>query len=110
MTEAVGFGEESATFTQETGLPFSFLIALFEDDYGSAPEGSLAATYHAALGSPSFPVLADTERATLRATPHDGSVVPAKCSLTPEMVLLDCVTGHGSEELLSGIEADAASR
>ena len=110
MIEAVGFEDEGSEFSDETGIAFSFVIALFEDNNGAAPDASVSASYAAAIGDPGFPVLADTERALLTATPHDGTVVPAKCSLTPEMVLLDCLTGHGNEELLAGIEADAAGR
>ncbi len=40
----------------------------------------------------------DTDREVLDATPFNGEVAAGKCVLAPDLQILDCETGHGSEQ------------
>lgn len=71
---------------------------LFQDILGNVPDGEDAAVYSSAIGDPTLPVLADDTQRILSATPYDGSALPGKCVLTPEMEILYCWMGHGSED------------
>jgi len=74
------------------------------------PDGEDARLYHETLGSPDYPVLSDQAQTMLNSVPYDGSRLPGKCVLSPEMELLHCAEGHGTGELLTTIVEHAAAR
>jgi hypothetical protein len=108
MSEAVGLATEEEEFVTESGLDFGYLLVIFQDTLGFTPEAELAADYHAGIGSPSYPVLADVSDTAVAASPYDAGGVPGKCALTPDMVILGCTTGHGAAELYQLIQDHAA--
>ena len=42
---------------------------------------------------------ADADQRVLDITPYNGSGMPGKCLLSPEMEILECMTGHGFDAL-----------
>jgi hypothetical protein len=66
--------------------------------------------YAAALDDPSYPVVSDESEQVFEATTYDGSRLPGKCLLTPEMEILMCGSGHGNEELFDAIRTHAGLR
>ncbi|MDP6931951.1 MAG: hypothetical protein QGG40_03505 [Myxococcota bacterium] len=107
MSEAVGLAEEAEGFVEETGLDFSPIVVLFQDSSGGVPDGEDAAQYHEAISEPDFPVMADVDQAVLDATPYTGQSLPGKCSLSPDMELLACSSGHSNETILDAIREHA---
>jgi hypothetical protein len=95
---------------EEHGLPFSFLIALFQDYSGGVPDGDDAAVYHEALGSPDYPVVSDEAQEMLASVPYDGTSLPGKCLLSPQMEILQCELGHGHEPLIDAMVDHASGR
>jgi len=85
------------------------MIILTQDRSGNLPDPSVAARYADAIGSPTFPVTADPLAAVVDDSPWDGSVLPGKCVLSPEMVMLDCYTGDDDAAALDLIAADFAA-
>lgn len=85
-------------FKQETGLPFSFLFALYEGGSGDPAVKEDAEAYAEYIGDPRFPVFADGEGRFERTTPLDPSSHPQICALTDELVILGCYNGHGTYE------------
>ena len=85
-------------------------MAIFEGVDGKTPPAALAASYHKAIGSPSFAVLSDVSDLSLGITPYEGTALPGKCALTPQMEILGCATGHGSHDLFQLIEQHAAAK
>ncbi len=79
------------------------MVILFEDSLGYAPDGEDASVYATAIDSPDFPVVADPEKAILSATTWEGTYLPGKCALTPQMEIIKCYTGHGNDEGLEAI-------
>ena len=110
MTEAVSLESEVDAFVDETGIELSPLVVLFQDAYSETPDGEDAIGYHEDIEEPSFPVTADLEGRVFGTTPYDGSALPGKCVLTPQMEILTCMTGHGLEDLFDAIEEDAEAR
>jgi hypothetical protein len=110
MSEAVGLADETEEFVSASGLDFSYILVVFEDAFGLTPEADLASAYHEGIGSPTYPVLSDVSNTTLPAVPYDAQEVPGKCALTPDMVILGCMTGHGAEPLYQLIEDHAAAQ
>ena len=64
--------------------------------------------YAEALGYPDHPVVADASEQVFQATQYDGSVLPGKCALSPEMEILACTSGHGNESLFEVIRDHAS--
>lgn len=95
----------------ETGIPFSYVIVLAENNYGGYPSGADASGYADLAGvGKSLPVLADLDQAVYTATPWDGNARPGKCVLSPKMEILWCGVGHGFDsEAFAMIEAHAAA-
>ena len=83
------------------------MIILFENTTYDAPTPEDATDYHEEIGSPSYPVFADTAEALFDAVPYDGSSLPGICLVTPEMELLECTSGHGMEQFLETIQDHA---
>ncbi|MCP4872459.1 MAG: hypothetical protein GY898_27515 [Proteobacteria bacterium] len=79
-------------------IPFSYVISLYADATGAPPHESLGEEYWEDVGEPEFPVGADTDREVLDATPFNGEVAAGKCVLADDLEILDCRTGHGSEQ------------
>ncbi len=106
--EAVSLPNRAADFTAETGLPFSYVIALFQDASGDLPVASDAEGYWRAVQEPEFPVTVDTSAAVFDVTPYTGDALPGKCVLSPEMVILACVAGEEQDDwAFDIIRADA---
>ena len=83
-------------FIAQTGLPFSYMIILNQDAQGKAPKGATAEAYAAQVKA-TYPVFADPTDATSKASPWNGSSLPGKCAVAPDMTLLKCWTGHGAD-------------
>ncbi len=73
------------------------------------PGAQDAVDYAAALGNPDHPVLSDPSEQVFSATEYDGSTLPGKCVLSPEMEILACTSGHGNEELFDLIQEHAGN-
>jgi hypothetical protein len=86
------------------------VIGLFQDYSGGVPDGADAALYHETLGFPDYPVVADEAQEMLAAVPYDGTSLPGKCLLSPQMEILHCEVGHGYEPLIDAMVAHAAER
>jgi hypothetical protein len=86
------------------------MILLFQDVQGGPPHPADAASYWEAIGEPTFPVTVDPSGAMLEATPWEGSPLPGKCVLGPDMVLLDCYTGDEDGDAFTIMAADWAAR
>jgi hypothetical protein len=82
---------------------------VFQNSVGSPPEAQDAVDYAEALGDPDYPVVADPSEQVFSATGYDGSTLPGKCVLSPEMVMLECTSGHGNEDLFEAIVEHASS-
>jgi hypothetical protein len=94
----------------DTGIPFSYLLVLFQDTLGGLPDARVAADYSAAADEPSYPILADLTASVLEATPYEGHALPGKCILGPDLVLLDCRSGGDEDDwAFELIEAHAAA-
>jgi len=52
-------------------------------------------------------VLSDPTEQVFEATEYDGSVLPGKCALSPQMEMLSCTSGHGNESLFDAIREHA---
>lgn len=105
--EAVGFPSVEQQFRDDTGIEVSFLIGLWGGLSPGTPEPGLAADYHAAINEVEVPVFSDTEGLLLGITPYDGSSLPGKCALSPDMVILACIVGQENDEVLDAILEDA---
>ena len=109
MDEAVGLADEQAGFSTN-GIPFSFMVILHQGMTGSAPDAKEAARYAERIDDPPYPVTVSIDQAIIDATPWDGSTLPGKCIVSPDMVLLECWTGHGDfDDAFALIEAHAAA-
>ena len=86
------------------------MIGLFQDYSGGVPDGADASVYHETLGFPDYPVVADEDQEMLAAVPYDGTSLPGKCLLSPQMEILHCEVGHGYEPLIDAMVAHAAGR
>lgn len=80
-------------FAAETGLSFSFIVALDQDGTGGAPDGETSLLYASQVGISSIPVTSDPLQRLTLATPWTGISRPGKCALAPEMTILHCWEG-----------------
>jgi hypothetical protein len=109
LEEVPHLGADIAAIAAETGQPVLPLIALFQDVTGSPPQMSHGADYAEALGLSGFPVTADLDAASLLVLPYPGTILPGKCLLSPELVILGCTEGDpANEQLATWINEDAA--
>lgn len=83
---------------------------LYQDVRGQVPEPKDAVSYASVIGDPDFPVTVDQTGAMLTATPWDASALPGKCTLSPEMKLLDCYVGDEDDHAFDVIAEDWAAR
>lgn len=107
VAEAGTLASEGDAFTAETGLPFSWMLILFQDGQGNPPNAGFPAKFAAEVGLSSLPVLGDQVSGVLSATPYDGSVFPGKCALSPAMEILHCYWGEDDEEGFQAIRQHA---
>ena len=98
LGEASELDDLGQAFADETGIGFSYITLLFTGPSGDPAVPEDAAGYHEYVGSPTNPVVADPARAILDSTPYDGSTLPGKCLLSPQMEILDCWTGHYNDD------------
>ena len=95
-------------FTEETGLDFSFLFALYAGASGSPATANDCESYAETIGSPSFPVFADGDYVIADATPMTQEVHPEMCAIAPDMTIISCYSGHGGyEDALNDIKSHA---
>ena len=98
--------ERTESFIERTGIPFSYLVVLYEKANHLPCIGDDAKNYADEVNGWSYPVLADKYQMIIDATPWTGSPLPGKCVLSPDMVLQACTTGEGDDaELFDIIEA-----
>ena len=100
--------DRKSAFIDETGLDFSYLIVLAENNFSLPPSADDATAYADYLDT-AEPVTASPDQRIIDATPWTGSPLPGKCVLSPEMELLYCYTGEGDEEAFEVIRQHAAS-
>lgn len=96
--------------SEHPDIPFSYVVMLFQDVRGALPDEADAAAYWEAIGEPVFPVTVDPTAAMLDATPWEGSPLPGKCVMSPEMVMLDCYAGDEDDDAFTLIAEDWAAR
>lgn len=53
-------------------------------------------------------MVADEAQEMLNAVPYDGTSLPGKCLLSPQMEIVHCQTGHGYEPIINAMVAHAA--
>lgn len=88
LAEASELRSRTREFSNESGIPFSYVIVLFQDAIGGAPDRDVAADYADVVDARQrIPVLSDLDQAILDSTPYDGSPLPGKCVLSPDMEL-----------------------
>ena len=80
---------------------------VFQNSVGSPPTAQDAVDYAEALGDPDYPVVADPSEQVFEATEYNGSILPGKCVLGPEMEMIECTAGHGNESLFETIREHA---
>lgn len=99
LDEASGLVARSRAFSSDFGVPFSYVVALYEDADGGAPSREAALEYAGHMqAAHDLPVLVDTNQELLDYTPFDGSEPLGKCVLSPDMRMLDCFTGTGDDQ------------
>jgi hypothetical protein len=107
LDEVAALDDHGEAFVDETGIDFGYITLLFQGPQGDPAVPQDAPSYHEYVDSPRIPVVADPERAFLEATPYDGSVLPGKCLLSPEMELVHCWTGaDNDDEALDMVRAE----
>jgi hypothetical protein len=94
----VSLQDEAEQFTAETGVPFSYIIALDEDVQAQAPQPEDAESYWADVGEPDFPTTVDPSQRLQEITPWKGRGRPGKCLLSPDMVMIDCTEATVDDE------------
>ena len=60
----------------------------------------MAPSYWKDIDKPDFPVTADTEGKIVDATEWNGTRLPGKCVVSPEMEMLDCYSGDDDADAL----------
>jgi len=110
LAEAKELRTLSKQFERRTSIPFSYIIAVFEDIASGPPGRQVAEEYaEAADARQVVPVLADRNQDVLVDTPYQGDALPGRCVLTPQMEILDCYTGASDDaEAYALIEQHAA--
>jgi hypothetical protein len=81
-------------FVADTGIPFSYIVVIFEGEDGLPPSAQAAATYAEAVEAEEIAVFADVDGEILRSTPYEGFEVPAKCLVSPQMEIIQCSAGE----------------
>ena len=94
----MSLAERQQQFIAETGVAFSYAIILNKDGSGNPPTADTAAAYAGLVGA-TYPVLADPTDAAAAASPWNGTTLPGKCVVAPDMTILTCWTGHGEDTI-----------
>jgi len=106
--EAGRLQEEQQKFQAETGLPFTFVFALYENGSHKPPTKEDVQIYAQQVGITQFPVLADAAGAFAAATPMTQQSHPEVCAIGPDMRIISCGSGHNSfQSRLNDIKAYA---
>ena len=95
------------SFAAETGLPFSFLVALDQNGTGGVPDASTSLAYASQVGITKLPVTSDVHQRLKVATPWGGQLRPGKCALAPDMTILHCWEGEDNAEGFDAIKSHA---
>lgn len=98
LDEARSLDQHTQDFVDETGIEFSWMVLLFADTKGDAPGDDVAGPYAEEIGDPSIPVVADPMQGFLYDTPYDGSELPGKCLLSPDLEIRMCWAGPGNDD------------
>lgn len=79
-------------------MDFQFLFVLYEGSggYPAVPEDCVS--YANTIDNPDFPIFADGNHIVADATPLTNNTHPEMCSLTPELEIIKCYSGHGGYE------------
>lgn len=107
----MSFPEEQAE-VQAEGIPFSFVIGLFEDVQGNDPpeDRSLGAEYAEEVDiTDELPVGADMSGRITDQIPWAGTL-PGKCAVSRDMVMLKCWSSTSNAPGLAAIRDDWANR
>lgn len=107
--EAGSLQSEQQKFRAETGLPFTFVFALYQGGNKQPATQQDVKIYAQQLGITQFPVLADGVGAFAGTTPMTQLAHPEMCAVAPDMTLISCGSGHkGYLQRLQDIKAHAA--
>ena len=92
----------------------SFLMVLWENQQGAPPTNADILAYAEDIGeappNPGQLLASDLTQQSFDDTPYDGSGIPGKCVLSPEMEIIDCRSGHGNTAVLNVIRGHAESQ
>ncbi len=79
----------------ETGVPFSYVVILYEDFLEGSSDATTVQHYIDQNNLGLLPVFADPQRDILANTPYNGPSddMPGKCLVDKRMQLIDCYTG-----------------
>ena len=98
LEEAASLPERGTEATAEAGVDLGYVIVIWDDFMGEAPEPDVSVRYAEGIKvGQQIPVFADTTEAVLSHTPYDGEDLPGKCLLSPELELLHCWVGHDND-------------
>ena len=104
IKEAELLSDWQADYAASSGVPLGYAIVLFQDRNGDIPDGDEAAYYASAIASPvDVPVLSDVHADIVEATPFEGTSLPGRCLLSPQMEILSCKTGKGEDDDLYAV-------
>ena len=97
--------ERAQEISAEHGVSIRYTVVLFEDNMGGVPSANVAEAYASVIGfEQELPILADTSGSILDSTPYNGTPLPGKCLLSPEMEILACSAGSNAErDILDGL-------
>jgi hypothetical protein len=60
------------------------------------------------VNEPDVPITGDPDQQMFEATPYDGTDLPGKCVLSPDMEMLDCRAGEAEDEWAFDVIRDHA--
>lgn len=101
--------ERKETFEAETGIPMSYLVILFENDFGNPTDAADAVEYIEDTGieDDGIAVFANPAQDIIEKMPFTGRL-PAKCVVSPKMRILECysdsVDDRGFEAIVENWE------
>ena len=78
LAEAEELSERTHDFVDTTGIPFSYVILLFQNNYGNPPDPEIAEGYADTIDTWDIPVMADPNVSSVYETPYTGNQLPGK--------------------------------